>query len=77
MPPVCPPEAGWAIAKAVGERRYVYGPESLRPVEFGRQALHAHRLSFRHPIDGRLLTFEAPLPEDMKKLLARLRRSRP
>lgn len=60
----------------VGERRYVYGPESLRPVEFARQALHAHRLSFRHPADGRLLTFEAPLPADMNRLLVRLRRSR-
>ena len=60
----------------VGERRYTYGPESLRPVDFGRQALHAYRLSFRHPVDGRLLTFEAPLPADMTGLLARLRRSR-
>jgi 23S rRNA pseudouridine1911/1915/1917 synthase len=61
----------------VGERRYTYGPESLRPVAFGRQALHAYRLSFRHPVDDRRLTFEAPLPADMTGLLARLRRSRP
>jgi len=61
----------------VGERRYVYGPESLRPVTFGRQALHAYRLSFRHPVDDGLLTFEAAVPADMTKLLARLRRSRP
>ena len=61
----------------VGERRYVYGPESLRPIAFSRQALHAHRLSFRHPSDGRLLRFEAPLPTDLAGLLARLRRSRP
>ena len=61
----------------VGERRYVYGPESLRPIAFPRQALHAHRLSFRHPADGRLLRFEAPVPSDLAGLLARLRRSRP
>ena len=61
----------------VGERRYVYGPESLRPITFSRQALHAHRLSIRHPADGRLLRFEAPLPSDLAGLLARLRRSRP
>ena len=61
----------------VGERRYVYGPESLRPIAFPRQALHAHRLSFRHPADERLLSFEAPLPDDFAGLLARLRRSRP
>jgi 23S rRNA pseudouridine1911/1915/1917 synthase len=61
----------------VGERRYVYGPESLRPIEFSRQALHAHRLSFLHPADGRRLSFEAPLPTDLAGLLARLRRGRP
>jgi 23S rRNA pseudouridine1911/1915/1917 synthase len=61
----------------VGEQRYVYGPESLRSIAFPRQALHAYRLSFRHPADGRLLSFEAPLPADLAGLLARLRRSRP
>jgi 23S rRNA pseudouridine1911/1915/1917 synthase len=61
----------------VGERRYVYGPESLRPIAFSRQALHAHRLSFLHPVDGRRLSFEAPFPTDLAGLLARLRRSRP
>src|SRR3954468_12541421 len=51
----------------VGEVRYVYGPEELRPVAFPRQALHAHRLGFRHP-DGREMAFEAPLPADMTAL---------
>ena len=50
----------------VGEQRYVYGPESLRPIAFGRQALHAYRLEFEHPADGRPLTFEAPLPPDLR-----------
>jgi len=58
----------------VGERRYVNGPELLRPVAFGRQALHAYRLGFRHPMDERALQFEAPLPPDLVELLARLRR---
>lgn len=57
----------------VGEQRYVYGPETLRPISFPRQALHAWRLAFRHPEDGRPLTFEAPLPDDLERLLARLR----
>ena len=35
----------------VGERRYVYGPETLRSVPFPRQALHAHRLGIRPPVD--------------------------
>ena len=57
----------------VGERRYTYGPDTIRPIEFSRQALHAHRLVFRHPDDERPLRFEVPLPEDFAKLLRRLR----
>ncbi|MCX7971407.1 MAG: RluA family pseudouridine synthase, partial [Negativicutes bacterium] len=41
--------------------------------EFGGQALHAARLSFAHPGDGRLLTFTAPLPGCFRQLLDRLR----
>jgi len=59
----------------VGEQRYVYGPEVLRPIPFGRQALHAYQLGFTHPVDGRSITLEAPLPPDFEDLLARLRRS--
>jgi 23S rRNA pseudouridine1911/1915/1917 synthase len=57
----------------VGEQRYVFGPEILRPIDFPRQALHAFRLGFRHPSDGRPLHFEAPLPADLMALLDRLR----
>jgi 23S rRNA pseudouridine1911/1915/1917 synthase len=39
---------------------------------FPRQALHAHRLSLVHPATLLAVTFEAPLPEDMEQLLARL-----
>ena len=60
----------------VGEQRYVFGPETLRPIPFGRQALHAHRLEFVHPSDGREVVFEAPPPPDFVELLARLRRGR-
>jgi 23S rRNA pseudouridine1911/1915/1917 synthase len=59
----------------VGEQRYVFGPASLRPIVFPRQALHAWRLAFRHPDDDRQLRFEAPLPADMETLLAELRRA--
>ena len=58
----------------VGERRYVYGLDVLRPIPFPRQALHAYRLSFRHPVDNRPLSFEAPPPPDFAELLAQLRR---
>jgi 23S rRNA pseudouridine1911/1915/1917 synthase len=57
----------------VGERRYIYGPDELRPIAFPRQALHALRLTFRHPADDREMRFEAPLPDDLVGLLARLR----
>lgn len=57
----------------VGERRYIFGPDVLRPIDFPRQALHAHRLAFRHPLDGREMRFEAPLPEDLQKVIGRLR----
>jgi len=57
----------------VGERRYVRASEP-GPIAFPRQALHAQRLSFTHPADGRAMTFEAPVPPDFRDLLARLRR---
>ena len=58
----------------VGEERYVYGPDILRPIPFPRQALHAHRLAFCHPESGKPLEFESPLPPDLVRLLALLRR---
>ena len=39
---------------------------------FGRQALHARKLAFKHPHSKRLVTFEAPLPADMAALIATL-----
>ena len=55
----------------VGEQRYIYGPDTLRSIAFPRQALHAHRLTFKHPVDGRELRFESPLPQDLVELIAR------
>lgn len=31
-----------------------------------RQALHSHKLSFRHPITGEEMHFTAPIPDDMR-----------
>jgi 23S rRNA pseudouridine1911/1915/1917 synthase len=59
----------------VGEQRYVYGPATLRSIAFPRQALHAARLTFAHPHDGHVLSFEAPLPDDLVALIAKLRLS--
>ena len=39
-----------------------------------RQALHAAVLGFVHPVTGRTLRFEAPVPEDMAGLIAALKR---
>ncbi|MEO8654593.1 MAG: RluA family pseudouridine synthase [Ramlibacter sp.] len=35
-----------------------------------RQALHAWRLAFDHPVGGRALEFQAPLPADLQQALA-------
>jgi 23S rRNA pseudouridine1911/1915/1917 synthase len=39
---------------------------------FNRQALHAARLTFAHPKSGKAVAFDAPLPKDLKGLLAAL-----
>lgn len=39
-----------------------------------RQMLHAYRLGFAHPVNGRELTFKAPLPDDMSAMLEQLQR---
>ena len=41
--------------------------------DFPRQALHAWRLELSHPVDGVPRLFEAPLPEDLRRLLDSLR----
>lgn len=43
---------------------------------FSRQALHAARLGFEHPVTGDVLTFDAPDPTDFAMLLATLRAGR-
>ncbi|MEM8960853.1 MAG: RluA family pseudouridine synthase [Acidobacteriota bacterium] len=55
----------------------VYGEARWREVigrpravlrNFPRPALHAHRLSFEHPVDERPLSFSAPIPDDLQTL---------
>jgi 23S rRNA pseudouridine1911/1915/1917 synthase len=50
--------------------------ESLRDAlrEFPRQALHAARLAFDHPVTGKPLECQSPLPTDMRELLEALAR---
>jgi 23S rRNA pseudouridine1911/1915/1917 synthase len=40
---------------------------------FGRQALHAAKLEFVHPVTGKTITVESPLPKDFTTLLKILR----
>ena len=39
---------------------------------FKRQALHAHKIGFEHPITGEHCDYTAPLPDDMQQLIALL-----
>jgi 23S rRNA pseudouridine1911/1915/1917 synthase len=55
---------GWPI---VGDQ--VYGPGEAIDVAAGRQALHAWRLAFRHPISGAPIEITAPLPPDILALI--------
>ena len=49
-------------------------PELIKELrEFPRQALHARRLELEHPTDGRHMSWQVPLPQDMQHLLALLR----
>jgi 23S rRNA pseudouridine1911/1915/1917 synthase len=48
--------------------------QDLRPVlRLDRPFLHAARLAFTHPTDGRPLAFDAPLPADLQSVLDELR----
>ena len=68
-------DAGWPLfcdALYGGTRRE--GPSAPEPVRkaaaaLHRQGLHAFRLSFDHPESGERLSFEAPLPADLKAAL--------
>jgi hypothetical protein len=49
-------------------------PGDLRAVaRLERPFLHAARLAFKHPIDGRRMEFTSPLPEDLVTVLDLLR----
>ncbi len=56
----------------------LYGGRSLRSIPHEiqppRQALHAWRLCFEHPVSRQLLEFEAPLPNDLVLLEQNLQR---
>lgn len=45
---------------------YLYNPDKEW---IDRQALHAYKLTFPHPMTGTVMEFRAPMPEDMLKVL--------
>ncbi len=48
----------------------VYGSgQSRKGIHLQRQFLHAYQLRFPHPISGKLVEFEAPLPTDLQAVL--------
>ena len=51
-----------------------YGKRGGLP--FARQALHAERLAIVHPVTGKAVEWQAPLPADMRKLVSQLRRTK-
>jgi 23S rRNA pseudouridine1911/1915/1917 synthase len=51
-------------------------PEAEDEVLIARQALHAHRLRFYHPVQRKVMDFTAELPADMKRTLESLRTHR-
>jgi 23S rRNA pseudouridine1911/1915/1917 synthase len=62
-----------------GRRRIPAGCTAALAAElaaFPRQALHAARLALKHPLTGRDMRWEAPLPDDMRRLLATLEEDR-
>ena len=44
--------------------------EGLNPLLIDRQALHAAKLTFTHPMTKKRMTFEAPIPKDIQKAIA-------
>lgn len=53
-------------APLVGDTLYNTKPSATL---MNRQALHAYRISFPHPISGKTMKFVAPVPEDMTSFL--------
>lgn len=57
----------------VGDPVYGRARKYSLPERPMRQMLHAARLTFNHPVSGKRLSFDAPLFDDMRRLLGGLR----
>jgi 23S rRNA pseudouridine1911/1915/1917 synthase len=68
------PVVGDRVYGGAGRIRSVGDPAARsRMKALDRQALHAGRLAFTHPVTGEKMKFSAPLPEDIAGLCAFLR----
>jgi 23S rRNA pseudouridine1911/1915/1917 synthase len=65
-------DATYGAGHKASARRLTAGAQAALAA-LGRQALHAAELAFVHPVSGRRLAFESPLPPDMADLVAALR----
>ena len=52
----------------------VYGPRKKAPFSIQGQALHSLELALAHPLTHESMSFHAPLPMDMEKILSTLRK---
>lgn len=60
--------------KLHGDFRRIEGAEEKSTSEYiDRQALHAYKLSFIHPVTNEKTELEAPLPDDIKSLIEKVR----
>lgn len=57
----------------IGEQIFTDPGMRQSEIPFPRQALHAWRLNFLHPINARSLKLEAPIPSDLLDLIEKLR----
>ncbi len=62
--------------KLVYQWQLADAPTGAQDPIISRCALHAYTIEFKHPTTGKVVKFEAPLPEDMQNLLALLRKYR-
>lgn len=58
----------------VGDPLYGADPTMSARLGLARQWLHAHKLSFAHPVTGERMTFSSPYPNDLQEALDILRR---
>jgi 23S rRNA pseudouridine1911/1915/1917 synthase len=61
--------AGLPVA---GDPVYGGGRKVTRSLGLERQALHAARLGFEHPVSGERMSFESPLPADLHRAIVGL-----